>query len=179
MLVSQTKWLRLLKRRPQPTHPQPLLRLFPHLLRTPAVSTPAPAPGFISHASFGTPATFSTPTATSAPISLSSIPASSRSRLGPMPTSSPAASENYRSRSHNSTYENSKKAVSVQMYFKDDRFGGDTHESISHKIADYRVCAVQLGLDGTPMATCFVNVFKGNARRFSPRTSRKATRLSS
>ncbi len=59
-----------------------------------------------------------------------------------------------------------KKALSVQQYFKDDRFGGDIHKSIADKIQDYHVCGTQLRLNAVQKATFFVSVFDGNARRF-------------
>ncbi len=58
-----------------------------------------------------------------------------------------------------------KKAVSVQQHFKDDRFGGEIHESIADKIKDYHACALLLGINAVQKATVFVNIFKGNARR--------------
>eukprot|EP00171_Calliarthron_tuberculosum_P005944 IDg5944t1 len=73
--------------------------------------------------------------------------------MQPVPYEVPLHRRNNGSRDRHVNYAASKIAVTFQQYFKDDPYSGEITESISDKIQDYEICAMQMSLNLDEKAT--------------------------
>ena len=64
----------------------------------------------------------------------------------------------------NSHVSQQKKAVAVDQYFKNTKFGGHADESFEDTLRDFDICAVQQNLTPSERSLFFVNALKGSAR---------------